>query len=211
MFGKKKQEGEAAPKEKVEKLPKPKEITGLVAKCLTEQKKIEADIVPVFKMVIRKSEKGKKAFACWIYDDSEAQGMKVQVKDCTTLDEHPDLILYQGWYDEETKKVELEEKRRPNYTVPLFTQDEIQQKIEALNEPGKIVFFYQARGPAFGGPLGRGVAIVELNPTKGKKYIISTADVIGMEPVANRQKLFSSDKPKEVAKWIKESHHKRMY
>ncbi len=32
------------------------------------------------------------------------------------------------------------------------------------------IFFYQARGPAVGGPLGRGAAIVEINPnSSGKK------------------------------------------
>lgn len=211
MFGKKKEEGTKADTAKVEKLPKPKEVPGLVAKYLVADKKIEEELVPVFKAVIRKSEKGDKTFDCRIYDEGEAQAMKVQVKDYTTLDAHPDLIVYEGWYDEATKKVELQEKKKVNFNVPLLTQEEITQKIEGLKEPGGSVFFYQARGPAFGGPLGRGAAIVELNPSKGKKYLISTADVVGMEPVANKQKLFASDKPKDVAKWIKESHHKRMY
>jgi len=99
--------------------------------------------------------------------------------------------------------------------VPLFTETEIQQKIEALAEPGSTTFFYQARGPAVGGPLGRGAAIVELNPDyltkKGRKYIVYTANVVGMEPAGKRQKLFGSNKPKEIAKWIKEAHHKRAY
>jgi len=111
--------------------------------------------------------------------------------------------------------VQLEEKKKVSYDVPLFTETEILQKIEALSEPGSTVFFYQARGPAAGGPLGRGAAVVELNPNypgrKAKKYIVCTANVVGMEPVDKRQKLLESDKPKEIAKWIKEAHHKRSF
>ena len=98
---------------------------------------------------------------------------------------------------------------------PSLLIAEILQRIEALSEPGSQVFFYQARGPAVGGPLGRGAAVVELNPDyltkKGKKYIIYTANVVGMEPVSKRQKLYDSNKPKDIAKWVKTAHHKRAY
>lgn len=204
-----------ATKKKVEKLPGPKKIPGLVEKHLITEYKMDASLVPILMVVVRKSPRAEKAFDCRIFDPAEAEANKVQIKDYTSLDEHPDLILYEGWFDENSKRVELEEKKKISCDVPLFTETEIMQKIEALTEPGSTVFFYQARGPAVGGPLGRGAAIVELNPNypgkKGKKFILYTANVLGMEPVASKQKLFDSDKPKEIAKWIKEAHHKRMY
>jgi len=56
---------------------------------------------------------------------------------------------------------------------------------------------------------------VELNPNypgrKAEKYIVCTTNVVGIEPVGKRQKLLDSDKPKEIAKWIKDAHHKRSY
>lgn len=215
MFGKKKIVAEKPPQPKVEKLPGPKPIPGLVEKHLIAEYKMDPDLVRILKAVVRKSPKAEKAFDCRIFDQSEAEVSEVQIKDYTSLDEHPELILYEGWFDEQSKRVELGEKKKLIYDVPLFTETEIQQKIEALSEPGSSVFFYQARGPAVGGPLGRGAAIVELNPDyptkKGRKYIIYTANVVGMEPVSNRQKLYDSNKPKEIAKWAKDAHHKRTY
>jgi hypothetical protein len=204
-----------AEKPKVERLPGPKPIPGLVGKRLVQDFRMDPDLVNMLKTVMRKSSKTERAFDCRIFDESEVEARRLQIKDYTALDEHPDLILYEGWFDEEAKRVELEEKKKVSYDVPLLTETEIQQKIEALSEPDSTVFFYQARGPAVGGPLGRGAVIVGLNPDysrkKGKKYIVSTANVIGMEPVVERNRLLDSDKPKELAKWIKEAHHKRMY
>ena len=214
MLWKKKSVIEKPPQPKVEKLPGPKPMPGLVEKHLIAEYKMDPGLAQILKSVVRRSPKAEKALDCRIFDESEAEAREVQIKDYTSLDEHPELILYEGWFDDESKHVELEEKKKLIYDVPLFTETEILQKIEALSEPGSTVFFYQARGPAVGGPLGRGAAIVELNPNypaKGKKYIIYTANVVGTEPAPNRQKLFDSNKPKDIAKWVKEAHHKRAY
>lgn len=227
MFGKKKQEitppASGGPKveaskeksAKVEKLSGPRPIPGLVGKYLTTEYKVDEDLVRLLMSVVRKRPQAVGAFDCRIFDQSDAGARKIKVQDYTTLDAHPELVLYEGWFDENSKRVELKEKRSPNANVPLFTEAEILQKIDALKEPGSSVFFYQARGPALGGPLGQGAAVVELNPNltgkKGKKYILHTANVIDMKPVAEKEKLFESDKSKEIAKWIKEAHHKRTY
>jgi hypothetical protein len=215
MFGKKKAVMEKPLQPKVEKLPGPRPMPGLVSNHLITEYRIEPDLAQILKAVVRRSPKAEKALDCRIYDESEAEASEVQIKDYTSLDGHPELILYEGWFDEGSKHVELEEKKRISCDVPLFTEAEIQQKIEALSEPGSTVFFYQAQGPAVGGPLGRGAAIVELNPDyaakKGRKYIIYTANVVGMEPVSKRQKLFDSNKTKEIAKWVGEGHHRRSY
>ena len=38
---------------------------------------------------------------------------KVGVKDYTSLDGHPDLVLYEGWFEDTTAKVHMEEKSVP--------------------------------------------------------------------------------------------------
>jgi hypothetical protein len=201
--------------EKKEKLSGPKEIPGLVQNYLAAERKMNSDLVKLLKAVVRKSPTGETAFNIRVFDGSEALAKKVQVKDYTSLDESPDLIIYEGWFDEGSKQVKLEEKKRVNWDTPIFTQAEIQQKIETLREPGSMVFFYMARGSAHGGPLGMGAAVIELNPNypgkKQKRYIIYVADVIDMQPVGKGQKLFDSDKPKDIARWVKDGHHKRMY
>ncbi|MDH5770761.1 MAG: hypothetical protein OEZ25_05695, partial [Candidatus Bathyarchaeota archaeon] len=153
MFWKKEPvtEGQAkAQKPKVEKLAGPKQIPAVVGKYLIAEFKIDPDLVGIFKAVLRKSPKAKRAFDCRIFDESEAEASEVQIKDYTSLDKHRDLVLYEGWFDEESKRVELQEKKKVSYEVPLFTEAGIRQKIEAMSEPGNTVFFYQAMGPAAG-------------------------------------------------------------
>jgi len=196
------------------KLSGPKAIPEPVLKYLVAERKLDPDLVKLLKAVERKGTT-EAALNIRVFDDSEAIARKVQVKDYTSLDECQDLILYEGWYDEKAKQVKLEEKKKVNWDTPIFAKDEIQQQIEAISEPGNAIFFYTARGGNHGGPLGMGAAVIELNPNypgkKQKKYIIYTADVVDMQPVGKGNKLFGSDKPKDIAGWLKEGHHKRMY
>ena len=206
---------EATLKPKVEKLPGPRQIPGLVEKHLIAEYKMDADLARILKAVVRASSTKEGVFNIRVFDESEALAKKIQVKDYTSVDEHPDLTIYEGWFDEKSRRVKLEEKKKISSDTTIFTEAEIQQRIEALSEPGSSAFFYMARGSTHGGPLGMGAAVVELNPNypgkKGKKYNIYTADVVDMQPVGKGQKLFDSNKPKDIAHWIKEAHHKRMY
>jgi len=201
-----------------EKPPGPQDIPELVGRHLVVQKKKDPDWVWRLKAVVRKSPKGRKAFDVRVFD-AAAVSKKVKVKDYTSLDEHPDLILFEGWFDKESMTAELEEKKREKKVglevseeVIIFTEAEIWQKIVGLRKPGSTVFFYLAGSPSSGGPLGRGAAVVELNPNypgKGqKRYIVYTDDVEGMKPTNKRRRMFDSDRSKEIARWIKERHYK---
>lgn len=197
-------------------MPPPKEIPRLVREYLVSQMKMDPDLPQALKAVLRKSPKEEKRFDVRVFDPAQAQVKKVTVNDYTSLDEHPTLILYEGWFDEKSKQVELKEKTKFSYDVPLLSRAEILQRIEALKEPGSTVFFYLARGTGLGGPLGRGAAIIELNPNvmegkKRKKYLIYPASVDGTELVDKGQMLFDDDKPKEIAEWVAQAHHKRMF
>lgn len=217
MFGFKKSgnAGATTTKVKVDKLPRPREIPGLVQNHLVGEKKMNPDIAQVLKAVVRKRQNGQEGFNIRIFDESDAIANKIEIKNYTSLDEHPNLVLYDGWFDESSKKLELVEKNKISQDTTIFSQEEVQQKIEELSEPGSTVFFYMARGPSNGGPLGRGASVVELSPQiqgkKQKKYTLYCVDVVNMRPVNKGDKLFDSDKVKDIAKWIKEAHHKRMY
>lgn len=191
-----------------------KEIPGLVQKYLVAEKKMDPDLVKLLRAVERKGSNGA-GFNIRVFDHSEAIAKKVEVKDYTYLDECPGLILYEGLFDEGAKQVKLEEKTKVNWDSPIFTQDQIQQKIESLKELGNTVFFYTARGGKHGGPLGMGAAVIELNPNfpgqKQKKYNVYTVDVIDMQPVNKGEKGFDSDKPKDISRWVKNLHDKRAY
>jgi hypothetical protein len=196
------------------KLSGPKEIPVPLQNYLVAEKKIDPDLVKLLRAVQRKSTNGA-IFDFRIFDASEAIAKKVEVTDYTSLDERPDLIIYEGSSDDGAKQVKLEERKKVNWDTPIFTQAEIQQKIEELNEPGSTVFFYTARGGKHGGPLGMGAAIIELNPNypgkKEKKYNIYNVDVIDMEPAPKGTKAYDGDKPKEIARWVKSLHDKRAY
>ncbi|MBI2860783.1 MAG: hypothetical protein HYX91_04670 [Chloroflexi bacterium] len=211
MFWKKKEATvEIEPKE--EKLPGTKGVPDIVGRHIVVQLKREPDWVWRLKSVERKRANGAKSFDIRVFDEIEADSKRVKVKDYLSLEGHPELVLYEGWYDKDAMTVHLEEKRAVNVDVPIFTEAEIRQKVEALSEPGSTVFFYLAGSPATGGPLGRGAAVVELNPDqKGKKYIVYAADVEGMEPVGKGRRLFDTDNAKQVASYIKEAHHKPRY
>jgi hypothetical protein len=209
IWGKKKSDKEE------EKLRKPQAIPELVQKHLVAQCKLPAHLAPLLKAVIRKSGAGETASDIRVFDESEALARKVQVNDYATLDEHHDLILYEGRFNQTSKQVELQEKTKVNWDTPIFTEAEIRQKIEALSQPGSTVFFYMARGSNHGGPLGMGASVIELNPghaeKQGKKYNIYFADVVDMQPADKGQKVFDSNKSKDVASWVKNGHDKRAY
>ena len=196
------------------KLSGPKEIPGPVQNYLVAETKMDPDLVKLLRAVERKSPTGA-TFNIRVFDESEAKARKVEVKDYTSLDACPDLILYEGWFDEGVKQVKLEERKKVNWDTPIFTQVEIQQKIESLKEPSSTVFFYTARGGKNGGPLGMGAAVIELNPNypgkKEKKYNVYTTNIVDMQPVDKGQKAFDSDKPKDIAHWVKNIHDKRAY
>jgi hypothetical protein len=198
-----------------EKLSGPEAIPGVVQKYLVAERKMAPNLIKFVKAVVGNNPNGETGLNIRIFDESEVLAKKVEVKDYTSLDGHPDLIIYEGQFDEDSKRVKLEEKKKVSWDTNIFTEAEIQQKIESLSEPGSTVFFYMALGSSHGGPLGRGAVVVELNPSypgkKQKKYIMYPADVIDMQPTGRGERLFDMDKPRDIARWIKDRHGKRMY
>jgi len=207
--------GNKSEKKEEKRLSGPKDIPGLVQNYLVTERKMDAGLVKLLKAVLDKSETGERAYNIRIFDESEALAKKVQVKDYTSLHERLDLIIYEGWFDEGAKEVKLEEKKMMGFDTPIYTEDEIRQKIEALVEPGSSVFFYTDHGSAHGGPLGRGAAVIELNPNypgkKQNKYNAYVADVIDMQPADKGNKVFDLNEPKRLASWVKRNHNKRLY
>jgi len=227
MFWKKKTATEEPSKPKAEKLPGPRSIEELVGRQLVMNLKKDPDWVWQLRSVVRRTSGGAHRFDFRVFDAAQVAAKKrVKVKDYTSFDNYPELILYQGWFDKVSMEVHFEEKKQmavpvtvastvaaPSGVIPvqIFTEKEIWQRITGLSEPGSTVFFYLAGSPASGGPLGRGAAVVELNPNypgkKQKRYNLYASDVDGGQPVGKRQKWFQSDSSKEMAKFVKERHY----
>jgi hypothetical protein len=207
MFWKKKEPGDGV----IEKGPQI--VPGIVQQYLINEKKVDPDFAPLFKAVTHS--KGTGEISIRVYDESDAAARKIIVKNYSELNNHPDLIIFEGSYDEKTKKVELEEKNRFNWNTTIYSEEQILENIGGLTQPGSSAFFYQTRGANNGGPLGKGATLVELNPQypgKGqKKYNIYCVDVIDLQPAEKGTKLWAADKTKEIAKWVKQGHERRIY
>jgi hypothetical protein len=185
----------------------------IVQQDLITAKKMDPDFAPLLKAVTRKN--GAAGSYIRLYDESDATARKIVVKNYSSLDEYPELVIYEGLFDEGAKKVELAEKNSFNWNANIYSEADVLKKIEELTQPGSSVFFFQARGPTLGGPLGKGASLVEINasyPGKGQhKYNIYSVDIIDLKPANKGEKLWGSDKPKEIAKWVIQGHHKRLY
>ncbi len=88
-------------KEGEQKLPGPKRIPDVAGKYLVVDEKKDPDWVWTLNAVILPTQK-KKAFYCRVFDGGQAIRAGVKVKDWTSLDDHPDLILWEGYFDMET-------------------------------------------------------------------------------------------------------------
>lgn len=95
-----------------EKLSRPKNISELVGRYMVVEMNQNPDWVWKLKCVVRPAGK-KKVFWCRVFDDAQTAKAGVQVKDWTSLDAHSELIVWEGYFDEETKEV-----RRGNFVKP---------------------------------------------------------------------------------------------
>ena len=99
-------------KEGEEKLPGPKTIPDLAARYMIVTQKKDPDWVWKLKGVVRPAGK-KKAFYCRVFNEAQVDQAGVMVKDYTSLEDHPDLILWEVYFDEETNTVRDEKYTKP--------------------------------------------------------------------------------------------------
>lgn len=103
--------------EKGGKLPKPKDINGIVGRKLVVDFSKDPDWVWSLKSVERPKTNEKSAFDVRVFNGNQALSKRVPIKDYNSLDDHPELILFEGWYDKRTAKVDLKEmgaaRKRP--------------------------------------------------------------------------------------------------
>ena len=89
------------------KLPRPKEMPGPVGSYMVVQMQKNPGWVWKLKAVLRPTEK-KKAFYCRVFDVNQTVNAKVKVENWTSLDGHPELVLWEGYFDKETNIARLE-------------------------------------------------------------------------------------------------------
>jgi len=97
----------------VVKYPGPKRIHESVGRHLVVKLQADPDWAWNLKEVERQRPDAKSAFDVRVYDERQAASQNVTIKDYRSLDAHPDLILYEGWFDKKTMKVQIEDRKAP--------------------------------------------------------------------------------------------------
>jgi hypothetical protein len=92
------------PQEGEERLPGPKGIPNPVGSYMVVQMNKDPNWVWQLKGVVRPAGK-KKTFYCRVFSDAQVAQAALKVKDWTSLDGHPELILWEGYFDKETNTV----------------------------------------------------------------------------------------------------------
>ncbi len=98
------------------KLPKPKDLPSGVGKFLVVNLRHDPDWVWALKSVSRPKEGARKGvFEVRVFSETDARNKGVSVKNFNTLTEHPELILFDGFYDKNTWAVKIEQRfvKRP--------------------------------------------------------------------------------------------------
>jgi hypothetical protein len=111
-FWKKKPETVELTKVKEEKLSKPQDIPEAVGRCLVVDLGKDPDWVWKLKSVVRRQAE-KHRYDVRVFDEIQAGARGVRVRDYTSLDEHPDLILFEGWYDKKSHMADIKERVVP--------------------------------------------------------------------------------------------------
>lgn len=100
----------ASGKSEVEKLSKPKEINEQIGMYLVSVQQKDPDWVWSLKMVER-TEAGNKSIKYFrVFDPTQLAEVKFAIKDFYSFNEHPELLLYEGTIDRNTKKLQVEVK-----------------------------------------------------------------------------------------------------
>ena len=109
-FWEKKPDQTASPGVKAERLPKPKEIPYPAGKYLVVDLGQDPEWVWKLKGAVRKRPEGKNAYDVRVFSESDTSTRKMIVKDYNFLDAYPELILYEGWFDNKTNEAHLKAK-----------------------------------------------------------------------------------------------------
>lgn len=91
-----------------EKLPGPKDIPYPVGRYLVVDMGQDPDWVWQLKGVLLPKEGSREVFHVRIFSANDASMKRVSVKHYHSLDEHPELILFQGWFDKKSMQAEVQ-------------------------------------------------------------------------------------------------------
>ena len=90
------------------KLPRPKEMPQEIGRHLVVVEGYDPDWAWNLKFALQPQEEGSAVFNFRIFDESAAAQKGMRIANFTSLDNHGDLILFQGWINRKTRQFEIE-------------------------------------------------------------------------------------------------------
>lgn len=94
-------------------LPRPAGIPDHVGRYLVVHLKMNPDLVWKFMAVVRPRGEKRGCFDVRVFDDVQARSRQIAIRDYSSLDDHPELITFEGWYDKNTNETQLVDHRKP--------------------------------------------------------------------------------------------------
>jgi hypothetical protein len=94
------------------KLPKPTAIPDEVGRYLVVAGGYEPDWVWSLQSVARPRPNSKKEFDIRLFNPEQISRAGIAVRNFDSLDDHPQLIAFAGWYNKETRQVQISEMKK---------------------------------------------------------------------------------------------------
>jgi len=98
---------------KTQKLPGPKRLPHPVGRTIVVEKGENPDWVWGLHIVERPTEGKKHCFDVRVFDPDATAKKGIPVRDYTSLNQVPELILYEGWYDKKSNQAVLDKGATP--------------------------------------------------------------------------------------------------
>lgn len=89
------------------RLSKPKDLESRVGKKLVVELQYDPDWVWYLKCVTVSRKEQKSVFDFRIFDPVQAKMQGIEINDYRSLDAHPNLIYFDGWYDKFSWEINL--------------------------------------------------------------------------------------------------------
>ena len=110
-FWKKEAEPQGTGNGQEKRLSRPKEMPEAVGRYLVVDLHEDPDWVWDLKVVERQRGQGKHLFDIRVFDPYQTGTQGTRISHYGSFDEHPELVLFEGWFDKKTRKVALEKKQ----------------------------------------------------------------------------------------------------
>jgi hypothetical protein len=89
------------------KLAKPKDLPEAVGRKMVVGMKMDPDVVWSLKYVSQPVQGSKHAFEFRLFNPDAARLSGVVIKNWSSLDDHPDLVLHSGYYDKHAGRIDI--------------------------------------------------------------------------------------------------------